>query len=129
MTHLQPTRKTLKPLSAAHQTGISFIGLIFWIALLGSAVVVGMQVTPAINEYLAIKKALPKLQSETSPVAIRNAFDKIASATYIDDFKGTDLIIENKGGTQTISFDYERKISLAGPVSLLIRFKGENASR
>lgn len=112
-----------------NQSGFSFLGMLFWIALLGSLIIVAMKVTPVVSEYFAIKSAITKAKTESTAPAIRQAFDRIGSATYINEFKGADLNIETKNGLLTVGFAYERRVPLAGPVSLLFNFSGEDAVR
>ena len=111
------------------QSGIGFFSFIFWAALLCSIVIVGLQVTPIVNEYLSIKRGINKAKNETDERAIRNAFDNYARATYISDFDSRQLDISASNGLTTIRFAYDRKLHLLGPVSLLFNFSGEEVAR
>lgn len=110
------------------QRGITLFGLIVWLAILGFIGIVAAKVTPTTIEYLSIKKAIASARtSGTTVQAIQNAFNKRAEVGYIDAISGKDLDITKNGDDIQISFAYEKKIPLAGPVSLLINYVGSTA--
>ncbi|MYM83683.1 DUF4845 domain-containing protein [Duganella sp. FT50W] len=110
------------------QNGISLVGLILVLALLGMALVLGMKIVPTYSEYRAIQNAIVTAKASGGSVAeIRRAFDAGATASYISSISGRDLTIEKVNGETEISFVYEKKIPLAGPVSLLLEYEGSTA--
>jgi hypothetical protein len=107
------------------QKGISLIGLIFGLAIVGSIVLLGLKVVPTIAEYRSIKNAISVAKgSSTNPGDIRATFDKQAEVGYIESIKGKDLIIDKNGDDVEVSFSYEKKIPLVGPASLLLEYEG-----
>lgn len=111
--------------NAAHQRGISFIGLVFVAAVLGCAGVVVAQVIPTLIEWQAIDKAANKAKEGATVPEIRAIFDR---AQAIDDFKsvsGKDLEIKKVGDKVVVSYAYEREIPLFGPAYLTLKYKGE----
>ncbi len=111
--------------SAAHQRGISFIGLVFVAAVLGCLGVVIAQVIPTLIEWQAIDKAANKAKEGTTVPEVRAIFDR---AQAIDDFKsvsGKDLDIKKVGDKVVVSYSYEREIPLFGPAYLTLKYKGE----
>jgi hypothetical protein len=113
---------------AHRQQGISLVGLIFVLAILAGLAVIGMKVVPTVTEYNAIKNAVAKAKNDGStPAAIRNSFDKQADVAYITSITGKDLEIASVGGDTEVSFAYDKKIPVAGPVSLLIEYAGTTA--
>jgi len=111
--------------SFSHQRGISLIGLIVVVAILGALGVVMLKVVPTIAEYQAIKKAIVSARSAgTTPLEIQAAFDKQANVSYIESITGKDLVIVRDGTTFEISFAYSKKIPLVGPASLLLEYEG-----
>jgi Domain of unknown function (DUF4845) len=111
------------------QKGLSFLSLIFWVALLGSILLVGMKTVPIVNEYLAIKKAVGTAASAGDEPAIRASFDKQSQVNYVDNFPSSLLKIEAVNGVTTVAFEYQRVVPLAGPVSLLFDFSGKALAR
>jgi len=113
--------------SARAQHGLSLLGLLFIAALITMAATLALNVAPTVNEYLAIKRAIVKARADgIDPRSIRGAFDRAAAVEDITSIDGKDLIVERlPNGEFAISFDYERRIELFGPVSLLILYQGE----
>jgi Domain of unknown function (DUF4845) len=111
------------------QRGFSLLSVLFWVALLGSLLLVGMQVTPVAVEYMAVKRALSRAATAGEPPQIRSSFDDQTSATYIESITGRDLIIETANNISTVSFKYQKIIPLAGPVSLLFDLSGTELIR
>lgn len=114
------------------QRGITLVGLLLAVIVIAFLSLVLMRVVPTFVEYQNIKKALVRAVSasgNTSPDAIRNAFDR---SQAIDDFEaisGKDLVIEGRNNDQLrVSFSYEKRISLFGPVSLVIEYQGDSAA-
>lgn len=114
--------------SRIRQTGVSLGGLIIILAIIGLGAVLAMKVTPTVSEYMGIKHAIESVKaSSTSIVQARSAFDKQAQVGYIDAINGKDLDIVKNGDDLDISFAYQKKIPLAGPVSLLIDYAGSTS--
>jgi hypothetical protein len=62
----------------------------------------------------------------TDPQTIRNAFDRAAAIDDITSITGRDLrILREPGGSFSVSFEYEKKIPIAGPASLLLEYRGD----
>ncbi|WP_374586539.1 DUF4845 domain-containing protein [Pseudoduganella sp.] len=108
------------------QRGISLVGLIVLIAVLGSIVLLGMQIVPTYMEYRAVQGAIERAKKEAggSVKDIQESFNKSAEVGYITAISGRDLLIERQGGELEISFAYEKKIPLFGPASLLMEYEG-----
>lgn len=112
------------------QTGVSLGGLIIVLIILGIVAVMAMKIVPTFTEYQAIKSAITSAKaSGTSVREIQSSFDKQAEVGYITAISGKDLEIVKEGDEYQVSFAYEKKIPLAGPVSLLIDYMGSTASK
>ncbi|MGZ3236999.1 MAG: DUF4845 domain-containing protein [Burkholderiaceae bacterium] len=111
------------------QDGMTLIGLIFMLTIIGGIAMLGLQVTPTFVEYRSIQNAIISAKAaSTNPMEIRAAFDKQADVGYIDSIKGKDLEISKNGEDVEVSFAYEKKIHLVGPASLLLDYEGTTAS-
>jgi DNA-dependent RNA polymerase auxiliary subunit epsilon len=120
----------MKPGSNIRQHGVSLTGLIFILAIVAALAVLGLKVVPTFTEYLSIKKAIASAKSAgTTPAEVRTSFEKQAEVGYIDSISGKDLEIEKNGDGLDVSFAYQKKISLVGPVSLLIDYEGSTAPK
>jgi len=110
------------------QKGISLVGLIIVLALLGIVLVLGLKIVPTYTEYRAIQNAIVTAKATGGSVAeIQRSFDAAATASYISSISGRDLVIEKLNGETDISFAYEKKIPLVGPASLLLEYEGTTA--
>jgi len=110
------------------QRGVSLVGLIFLLAILSMVGLVALKVVPTVTEFMTVKKSIVAAKAVgTSIPEIRNSFDKQADAGYVDSIAGKDLnIVKTEDGFE-VSFAYEKKIPLAGPVSLVIDYQGSTA--
>ncbi len=113
------------------QGGLSLVGLIFMLAILGFLGVLGLRIAPTVIEYRAISNAIVTAKSAGGTVReIQNSFDKSASVGYIDSISGRDLIVSKDsadGSGLEVSFAYEKKIALFGPASLVLDYTGSTA--
>jgi Tfp pilus assembly protein PilE len=111
------------------QQGISLVGLIFVLAVVGFVLVLGLKIVPTYTEYRAIQNAIvtAKSNGHGSVIEIQKSFDASAVAGYISSINSRDLIIDKVNGETEISFAYEKKIPLVGPASLLLEYEGTTA--
>jgi hypothetical protein len=107
------------------QSGISLVGLICVLAVLGFFVLLALKIVPTYAEYRAIKNAIVTAKATGGGVVeIQRSFDASVAAGYIDSISSRDLIIEKVNGETEVSFAYEKKIPLVGPASLLLEYEG-----
>lgn len=112
------------------ERGVSLIGTIFVLIVIAMVVIIGLKVVPTMTEYMTVKKAIVVAKAAGSTVPeIRNSFDKQADTGYVDAIGGKDLEIVRTadGSGYEVSFAYEKKIPLVGPVSLVIDYEGSTA--
>lgn len=116
--------------SIGRQRGISLVGLIFTLAVLGVIGVLGLKIVPTVIEYQGIKKAIAacKEAGGSSVRDIQASFDKRANVAYIESIGGKDLDVVKNGNDFDISFSYQKKIPLFGPASLLLEYEGTTAT-
>lgn len=107
------------------ERGVSLSGLIVVLVVLGALALVVIRVVPAYIEYRAIKGAIVKAKASGGSVReMQQSFDKNADINDVSAITGRDLVISRDSGDTEISFQYEKRIPLAGNVSLLIDFAG-----
>ena len=113
------------PRSDRQQGGFSLIGLLSTLTVLGGLGLLLVRAGPSVLEFWAIDKAVAAASiAADTPDELRQAFDKLAAAGYVDSIEGKDLKITGTGKAMEISFAYEKKIPLFGPASLLIDYRG-----
>ncbi|MDR3213099.1 MAG: DUF4845 domain-containing protein [Azoarcus sp.] len=113
----------------SRQRGLSLIGMILVMILLGLALLVGFKMVGPYKEYYALKRILAKVASESdaSEFDMRNSYERMAIVDGVDEaVKPKDLLIRREGGVVVISVDYVRKAPLVGNVSLLFDFKASS---
>ncbi len=107
------------------QRGLSLIGFIFLAAVVAFVMFTSFRCVPAWTEYFSLKKVLQATANEFSvdaqAAAIRSSFNRRAQ---IDDLpvKGTDLDIRKDNGRIALAVEYQRKVPVAGNMSLLFDF-------
>ena len=111
--------------SRKSQRGISLSGLIFVAAILGAIGVFGMRTVPSYLEYKAINKSIAAAKATGGSIQeMRTTFDKNADVGYITTIAGRDLVFSRDSGQMEISFAYEKRLPIAGNVSLVIDYSG-----
>ena len=111
--------------SRNRQRGVSLSGLIFVCAIVGLVAVFAMRVIPSFTEYRAIKNSIAVAKAAGGSVAeMRTSFDKNADVGYITTIAGRDLVFSKETGQMEISFSYEKRLPIAGNVSLVIDYAG-----
>lgn len=112
-----------------HQRGITLIGFILLIALIGAAGIVAFRAIPIYSEFFTIKRILREINvenPETTPLQIRNQFDLKSSADYVYGIKSRDLDIAKENGRIIVSVRYQKTVPLIYNVSLLFDFETDN---
>ena len=107
------------------EAGVSLSGLIVVLVVLGTLALVAMKVFPAWAEYRSIKNAIVQAKAAgNGNREMQQAFERNAEINNITAISSRDLVITRDNGQADISFAYEKRIPLAGNVSLLIDFAG-----
>lgn len=107
------------------QRGLSLVGFILLAAIVAFVMFTTFRCVPAWTEYFSLKKALQATANEFSAdaqgAAIRNAFERRAG---IDDLpvRGSDLEVNKDKGHLTLAVTYQRRVAVAGNMSLLFDF-------
>lgn len=112
------------------QGGISIVGLITALALIGFVGIFASRLIPAFLEYSAAKKAIVQIKQEGGTIrAMQQSFDRLTIVNDVEALRGTDLIFERvpDGSGFDISFAYEKRLPLVANVSILIDFEGSTA--
>jgi membrane protein required for beta-lactamase induction len=110
--------------SRSRQQGLSFIGLVFLVAILVAVAAIGAQSVPVLLEYQAISKAANKAAAEGNTVAeVKASFNRAAAIDDIKSITGNDLVVTKVNDKVVAGFEYSRDIHLVGPAYLVYRFK------
>jgi hypothetical protein len=108
------------------ERGLSLIGLIFILAILGFVLVVGFKLLPFYIEYYSLKGVLGSMvqSGETKQVAteIKRAFERRADIAEVHSVKAEDLDIAKEDGKVVITANYSVKVPLVANVSACMDF-------
>lgn len=118
------TSRTLA--ARGRQQGMSLIGMLIVGSLLAFALLVAFRTVPAVTEYLAVKRIVTVVAEEgnngASVADMRRGFDRRAQIDDVSSVRGSDLRIYRQGNQVMVEVAYERKVPVAGNVSLLFDF-------
>jgi Domain of unknown function (DUF4845) len=110
----------------SRQLGISMLGILFWVAFLGSGLVLAAQVFPTVVEYQTIVRVLNRVKTGSTVQEIRSAFDRATEIDNIKSITAKDLDISKSNNDRVvIKFAYESEIHLFGPAYLTIKYSGD----
>jgi hypothetical protein len=111
------------------QQGLSLLGLILISAVVIGVAVVGMKVVPSVIEYYTIVKHIKTIANSGAATVseVRNAYDRQATVDETPSITGADLEVTKEGNQLVISFEYPKKIHIAGNVSILIDYAGSSS--
>lgn len=113
------------------QRGLSLIGFIFLAAIVAFVMFTAFRCVPAWTEYFGLKKVLQSTANEfavdAQAATIRASFSRRAQ---IDDLpvKGADIEIRKDNGRIALAVEYQRKVPVAGNMSLLFDFEASATS-
>lgn len=115
------------------QRGMSPLSVLFGGAFLGFFLLLGFRTVPAVNEFMAVERIIKLVAEEGDGGAavseLRRSFDRRAQIDDVSTITGADLNITKDGGKVLIDVEYERRVPVAGNVSLLIEFSATTAGR
>ena len=116
-----------RSLPSARQRGLTILGLVVLVVVLGFLAVAALRVAPTFIEYRAIQSAVKKAKASATTVAeIQKAFDRSAAIDEITALSGKDLEMTKEDEEIVVSYAYTKKIPLFGPVSLTIDYAGSS---
>ena len=115
------------------QKGVSLSGVMVWGFILAMVAIVLIKVAPSAIEYWKIRKVVASVAQQAKPEStvsdLRGAYGKYMEIDHISDVTPQDLEIAKDGNRIVISFAYEKKIKLYGPVSLLIDYHASSTGQ
>jgi hypothetical protein len=116
-----------------NQKGVSLSGLMLWGFVLAMVALVVIKIAPTAIEYYKIQKDIKAVAAAAAPSAtvpeLRAAYSKFAEIDHISDVRPEDLDITKEGNQIVLSFAYDKRIPLFGPVSLLIEYQASTTGR
>jgi hypothetical protein len=117
------------------QGGMTLIGFILVLGVVGLFAYVGMKVIPMYSEFFSVKKALKSLATEpdiadTDPGKIQDLFFRRLYVSYAEDVKPEHVKIKRIDSGWQMDVDYEVRKELIGNLDVVGKFHAsENMTR
>ena len=114
------------------QSGITLIGFIVVLAVVGVFVYMGIKVVPMYTEFFAVKKALSQLSEEPGitredPARIKELFFRRLDISYADSVKKNNVNVLRRDAGFLITVDYEVRRPLISNIDVVGRFNAEQS--
>lgn len=114
------------------QGGMTLIGFIIVLGVIGLFAYVGMKLIPMYSEYYAVKSALKGLQQEPGianrdPAKIQDLFFRRLYISYAENVKPANVKIERTDGGWLMSVDYEVRKPLLANLDVVGKFSTSEA--
>ena len=108
------------------QRGISLMGLIITLAVLGFLAVMAAKLMPAYIDYFAVKKMFATMEQagdlKLSVREIRKSFDTRNVIENVQAVKGDDLEIGKEGGETVVTATWSVKVPMVSNISTCLDF-------
>ncbi|HHH47021.1 MAG TPA: DUF4845 domain-containing protein [Thiotrichales bacterium] len=111
----------------SRQRGMTFIGWVVTLAIVGFFVLLTLRLLPGYLEYFKIKGVLESLEKEpnitqASKAEIRKLIARRLDINSVDDVTAKDFRIEKRDGRLVVRIDYEVRVPVLGNVDAVQKF-------
>jgi hypothetical protein len=108
------------------QNGMTLIGALMVMSIIGFMFYVGVKVGPVYSEYYSVVKAMDTVAAEPgvgnkTPAEIKRMMDKHFYTSYVERVKAKDIKISRSRGKKMV-VQYDVQESFIGNIDLLIKF-------
>ena len=115
-----------------NQSGMTLIGFILILGMVGVFIYMGMKLIPMYSEYYAVKQALKEISQESDisqqdPSAIKDKFFKRLYISYAENVKPENVKIVRKDAGYTMTVDYEVRRPLIANIDVVGHFTADQA--
>ena len=118
--------------SLTRQKGMTGIGWLIVLGLIGFFVLLTLKMVPSYLEYYKIVSTLESIAEESgfdSPAEIRNLLERRFDISYVNTIQPKDVIIKSSGNNYKVQAKYDSKVHLFGNVSVLMAFDKQVLAR
>lgn len=110
------------------QSGMTLIGFILVLAVVGVFIYMGMKLIPMYSEYFAVKQALKELSKEAGitqqdPAKIKDLFFRRLYISYAENVKSENVKIARKDAGYVMTVDYEVRRPLIANIDVVGHFQ------
>ncbi|WP_036140850.1 DUF4845 domain-containing protein [Luteibacter sp. 9135] len=111
----------------SRQSGITLIGFVILLAVLGFFAFMAMKLVPSYIEYMGVVKAMNQMSTEGGNEDVGQARRQLAfkmSFQYVDDstIKPQDVTVERANNGAVLHVDYDKQIPFLYNISFLLHF-------
>ncbi|MGY0558239.1 DUF4845 domain-containing protein [Lysobacter sp. A421] len=116
------------------QSGMTLVGFIIVLGVVGVFIYMGMKVIPMYSEYYSVKQALEGLENEAdiasqSPAKIKDMFFRRLYISYAETVKPEHVKIVRQDSGYLITVDYEVRKPLIANLDVVGKFSTEKQLR
>ena len=116
------------------QRGMTLIGFVITLAVVGVFVYMGMKTIPMYSEFYAVKQALNGLATEPGvtdkdPAKIKDLFFRRLYISYADNIKAEHVKVVRKDAGYLMTVEYEVRKPLIANLDVVGKFKAEKELR
>jgi hypothetical protein len=110
------------------QRGMTFLGIIVLVIVVGAWVYSGIRLVPKYLEYMRVAATLEKVRDEydanpgTTDFMLRKAVERHCDIEMVEIITSNDIEIRKEGGTFFMRAFYEDTVPLVANVSFLVEF-------
>jgi hypothetical protein len=110
------------------QRGITFIGILVLVVVVGAWVYAGIRLAPKYLEYMRVASTLEKVRDEfdanpgSTEFMLRKAVERHFDIDMVEVITAEDIEITKDGGAFNMRAYYDDTVPLAGNVSFLVEF-------
>jgi hypothetical protein len=111
--------------SMHRQKGVTAIGWLIILGLIGFFTLLTLKMAPAYMEYYKVVSSLESLEAESglqSPEDIRRLLNRRFNISYVDTINERDVIIRSAGPLFRVTAKYESRVHLFGNVYVVMVF-------
>lgn len=109
-----------------HQRGMTLIGWIMTLAVIGFFALFAIRLTPVFLEYQSVASIMNNLTTEpanSTAVDLRRAIDRRLNINNVNIVKGSDFQISKTNEGTEVSIEYEARTGFIGNIDLLVSFR------
>ena len=113
--------------SPKHQQGLTFISLVFVLALIAFFVLLVLKIGPIYLNHSKVVSALAEIEKtpdieDQSEAEIRGSLNKRFDINYVDDVTQDDIKVTRQNDYLKVAIEYEVVTKIAGNLSVLVEF-------
>jgi Domain of unknown function (DUF4845) len=109
------------------QSGLSLIGFIVMLVLVGTVALVAFRAVPAHHEFFSVQRVLKDTLQEVGDGGSRtqfgSVFDRRAQIDDITSVRGSDIQVSKADGRTILTVQYEKRQPLIGYASIVFDFQ------